>query len=154
METLREAGSIVISRSPGDLYEMISDVTRMGEWSPICKTCWWDEGAGPRVGAIFTGRNEDGQRTWETRSEIAAADPGKEFAWVVQATGTRWGYTFAAVDGGTKLTETWEFPPAAADVFKQRFGDDAEAQIATRRDLARDGIGATLAAIKAAAEDG
>ena len=23
---------------------MVSDVTRMGEWSPVCKACWWDEG--------------------------------------------------------------------------------------------------------------
>ena len=30
----------------------------MGEWSPICRACWWDEGGGPQVGAWFTGRNE------------------------------------------------------------------------------------------------
>jgi hypothetical protein len=40
--------SIVIGRSPEDLYDMVSDVTRMGEWSPECKACWWDNGDGPR----------------------------------------------------------------------------------------------------------
>jgi hypothetical protein len=152
VDSLREEGSIVIAAAPDDLYDMVSDITRMGEWSPVCKACWWDDGDGPRLGATFTGRNELPERTWETRSTVAAADRGKEFAFVVQATGTRWGYTFAQVVGGTRLTDSWEFPPAAAAVFRDRFGDDAPAQIDNRRDAARHGISATLAAVKAAAE--
>src|SRR6266576_3628920 len=102
MDNLRHSDSIVISRSPEDLYDMISDVTRMGEWSPVCKACWWDEGAGPEVGAWFTGRNELPERTWETKSEVVAADRGREFAWIVGGRFARWGYTFKAVDGGTE----------------------------------------------------
>src|SRR5437588_6601733 len=105
MDTLRESGSIVVARPPDELYDLISDVTRMGEWSPVCKACWWDEGAGPRVGALFTGRNELPERTWETRSEVVASEPGLEFAWEVSPTGARWGYTFEPVEGGTKVTE-------------------------------------------------
>jgi hypothetical protein len=149
---LHHEGSVVVERSPADLYDIVSDVTRMGDWSPVCKACWWDEGDGPEVGAWFTGRNELPERTWETRSEVVAAERGREFAFVVSATGTRWGYTFSPADGGTQLTESWEFPPAAVDVFESRFGDDAEAQIANRSELARTGITITLAAIKAAAE--
>jgi len=145
-------GSIVIACTPEDLYELVSDVTRMGGWSPVCKACWWDEGAGPRVGAMFTGRNELPERTWETRSEVVAADAGREFAWVVAATGTRWSYAFEPVDGGTKVTESWDFPPEAVAVFQERFGDGAEAQVADRSKLAESGIAATLQAIKATAE--
>jgi hypothetical protein len=152
METLRLSDSIVVARSPEELYDMVADVTRMGEWSPICKACWWDDGGGPRVGATFTGRNELPERTWEMTSEIVAADPGREFAWVVQVTGTRWGYTFTPVDGATEITESWEFPPRAFEVLSERFGDDAPAQIANRQELARTGMAATLAAIKQAAE--
>ena len=149
---VHRSGSIVIDRSPDELFELVSDITHMGAWSPVCKACWWDEGDGPRVGAMFTGRNELPERTWETRSEVVAADPGREFAWVVTATGTRWGYTFDAVEGGTEVTESWDFPPEAAAVFRERFGDGAEAQIAERSNLAETGIAATLAAIKATAE--
>jgi len=141
---------------------MVSDVTRMGEWSPICKACWWDEGDGPRVGAWFTGRNELPERTWETRSEVVAAEPGREFAWVVKVQRSpsdagscavsRWGYTFAPVDGGTQVTESWEFLPSGQELFKGRFGDDAPAQIADRYEKAKTGIPETLAAIKRAAE--
>lgn len=154
METLRQSASIVVARTPEELYDMVADVTRMGEWSPVCKACWWDEGDGPRVGATFTGRNELPERTWETTSEVVAADRGKEFAFVVQVTGTRWGYTFTPVEGGTEITESWEFPPRAFAVLQERFGDDAPAQIATRQELARTGMAATLAAIKKTAEAG
>jgi polyketide cyclase/dehydrase/lipid transport protein len=151
---LHHDGSIVIARSPEDLFTLVSDVTRMGDWSPVCKACWWDEGGGPHVGATFTGRNELPERTWETRSEVVAADPGREFAWVVTMTGARWGYTFEPVEGGTKVTESWDLPPQAVAFFEERFGDGAETQIAERGDLARTGIAATLEAIKATAETG
>ena len=154
MDTLREEGSVVVAGSPEGLYDMVADVTRMGEWSPVCKACWWDEGETARVGATFTGRNELPDRTWETRSEVVAADRGREFAFVVQTTGTRWGYTFNPVDGGTQITESWEFPDASFAFFQERFGEDAPTQIETRREAARHGIPATLAAIKASAEAG
>ena len=59
-------------------------MTRTGEWSPVCPACWWDEGAETgQVGVWFTGRNETPERTWETRSQVVAADRGREFAWLV-----------------------------------------------------------------------
>jgi hypothetical protein len=133
---------------------MVSDVTRMGEWSPVCTACWWDEGDGPTVGAHFTGRNETPDRTWETRSVVVAADPGHEFAFAVETTGTRWGYAFAPVAGGTEVTESWAFFPQGEAVFAERFGDDADAQIDARYEAARTGIAETLAAIKRVAESG
>lgn len=154
METPRHSDSIFISRSPEELYDMIADVTRMGEWSPICTACWWDDGDGPGVGARFTGKNELPERTWQTRSEVVAADRGREFAWVVAEppTRARWGYSFVAVDGGTEVTETWELPPEGLAFFEKMFGDNAAREIGIRSDWAKDGIGATLAAIKGAAE--
>lgn len=146
--------SIHVAADPDELYAMVSDVTRMGEWSPICRACWWDEGDGPRVGAWFTGRNETPSRTWETRSQVVAADPGREFAWEVNNGWVYWGYTFEPADGGTTLTEHWELRPKGIAGFRERYGDQADAQIAERREAARTGIPATLAAIKKAAESG
>ena len=131
---------------------MVSDVTRMGEWSQICKACWWDEGQGPEVGAWFTGRNELPERTWETRSQVVAADPGRTFAWEVNNGWVYWGYSFEPEGQGTRLTESWEFLAKGIEGFRERFGDAADAEIAKRSDAARDGIPATLAAIKKAAE--
>ena len=149
---LRYSESIFVGRTPEVLYDMVSDVTRMGQWSPICRACWWDEGDGPRVGAYFTGRNETPGRTWETRSQVIAAERGRRFAFVVGDALVRWEYTFATADGGTRLTESWEFLPAGIVRFKERFGEEAEAQIADRTESAHTGIPVTLAAIKRAAE--
>jgi len=152
MDGRRLAESIVIERAPSDVYEMVSDVTKMGSWSPVCEACWWDDGAGPEVGAWFTGRNVLPDRTWETRSVVVTAEPGREFAFVVGGTWTRWGYALAPVGGATELTESWEFLDGGHEMFVERFGADAEAQIAIRRELARTGIHETLAAIKRDAE--
>ena len=154
MDALTHSDSVVVARSPEDLYDMVSDVTRMGEWSPVCKACWWEDGASARVGAWFGGRNELPERTWETRSEIVAAEPGREFAFIVGGTYVRWGYRFAPVDGGTQITESWEFLPGGITMFEERFGAEAPAAIANRIEAAHNGIAATLAALKRIAEAG
>lgn len=144
--------SIVVARGADELYDLVSDVTRTGEWSPVCTACWWDEGDGPREGAWFTGRNETPERTWETRSQVVVAQRGVEFAFLVGGLWTRWGFTFTPVEGGTELTESWDFLEAGHERFVERFGDEAEAQIADRTAAAHNGIPVTLAAIKRIAE--
>jgi len=146
--------SISVAVAPDELYALVSDVTRTGEWSPVCKACWWDEGAGPQVGAWFTGRNELPERTWEARCQVVVADPGREFAWEVNNGWVRWGYTLEPEDGGTRLTESWEFLPPGIAGFHERLGEQADAEIEKRSQAAKTGIPATLAAIKKAAEAG
>ena len=152
MPELQHSEQVVVARSPEHLYDMVSDVTRTGEWSPTCRACWWDAGHGPWVGAWFTGRNSSAGRVWETRSQVAAAARGEEFTFLVRGSWVRWSYTFAPARGGTELTESWEFLPDGIAGFHERYGQDAEAQIAERARAARTGIPVTLAAIKAAAE--
>jgi len=152
--SLTDSGSVVVATSPEALYDLVSDVTRTGEWSPVCRACWWDEGASGRVGDWFTGRNEVPGRTWETRSQVVAADRGREFAWVVGGKLVRWAFVLTPVAEGTRLTETWEFLPAGQELFRERYGDSAQAQVEDRTAAAHDGIPATLAAIKRIAEGG
>ncbi len=155
MDGLSHAESISIEAPPDVVYAMVSDVTRMGQWSPVCKACWWDDAADRGVGAWFTGRNEVPGRTWETRCQVVAAEPGREFAWVVggsEEPRVRWGYTFEPACEGTRVTESWDFLPAGLAYFEERYGADAPAQIANRAQAARTGIPATLAAISRAAE--
>lgn len=145
--------SIEVTAPAEELYDLVSDVTRTGDWSPICTACWWDdpEQAG-QVGAWFTGHNELPGHTWETRSQVVAARRGSEFAWVVGDGFVRWGFEMAAVEGGTELTETWAFLPSGLTMFHERHGARAEAEIAARTEQAHTGIPQTLAAIKRIAE--
>ena len=69
MSNPRYSESIVVASSSQDLSNMVADVTRMGEWSPVCTSLLVGRGMpGRGPGAWFTGRNELPERTWETRS--------------------------------------------------------------------------------------
>jgi hypothetical protein len=150
--------SITVEASAETLYDLVSDITRTGEWSPVCTSCWWDDEveAGQieagRVGAWFTGRNELPHRTWETRSQLVVAERGREFAWVVGGNFVRWGFTLTPAGSGTTVTESWEFLPGGIAMFEEKFGDGAQIEITDRTEQALGGIPKTLAAIKRIAE--
>jgi len=138
---------------------MVSDVTRMGEWSPVCRSCRWDDGEGPWVGAWFKGHNVDDGREWDTHCEVLAADPGREFAFGVAGTFVRWTYTFAtatATDAGrdgAMVTETWEPLPDLLAFYAQQYGEgQVQSTLDARAETAKLGIAETLTAIKRAAE--
>ncbi|HEY2831101.1 MAG TPA: SRPBCC family protein [Sporichthyaceae bacterium] len=154
MSDLTHSESIVIEASAEAVYDLVSDVTRTGEWSPVCKECWWDPGATGAVGDAFTGRNVLPERTWQTHCTVIAADRGRKFGWVVGDQLVRWVYSMHPEDTGTRLTEAWEFLPNGIKLFHDRYPDDAEAQIAARTELAHRGISETLAAMKRLAETG
>lgn len=99
--------------APADrLYAMISDVTRMGEWSPETRSCRWVRGAtGPVVGARFTGENANGKKRWSITSVVVSADPGSVFAFEATAGPVRyarWTYRFEPQGADTLVTESVE----------------------------------------------
>ena len=108
----RGEASIGISSTPETVYELVTDVTRMGEWSPETVSGQWIDGAvGPVVGARFKGVNQHGKARWSTKPRVVAADPGHEFAFVVPHLGrdiTRWSYRFVPDGTGTTVTESFE----------------------------------------------
>jgi hypothetical protein len=111
-EGVEGQATVHVDAPPEKVYAMISDVTRMGEWSPETYKCEWVEGAtGPAVGARFKGSNKRGIVRWSTKPTVKVADPGKEFTFETGRTGkedTRWSYRLAPKDGGTELTESFE----------------------------------------------
>lgn len=161
VDSRTHSGSIEIAAAPEQVYGVVADVTRTGEWSPVCESCWWDEddapaaGDAPRVGARFTGRNVTPERTWETRCTIVTSEPGRAIGWVVGDGLVRWGYEVepGPTPSTTLLTETWEFTASGLEAFAERYGSDADNQIAQRTRMAHEGIPATLAAIRAVIEN-
>ncbi|MCA0435847.1 MAG: SRPBCC family protein [Actinobacteria bacterium] len=154
MESLRHRESIEINAPPETVYDLVTDVSRTGQWSPVCKESWYKDGGGPRVGAVIVGKNVTPQREWQTESEVVAADRPRAFAWVVNGNVARWGYELEPLDDGarTRLTESWEVLPSGVEFFSHKYGDDAGAQLDERRRAALEGIPATLAAIKRVVE--
>jgi hypothetical protein len=148
----RGQAQVHIDAAPDVVYGVVSDVTRMGEWSPETTACEWLDGAtGPAVGARFKGKNKRGLVTWSTKPRVVAAEPGREFAFDV-GTDTRWTYRFDGDGAGTSLTESFEM---LRDLrWYYRFADRWIMGIKDRRaDLER-GMAATLERIKAVVESG
>ncbi len=105
--TIGEA-QVHINATPDTVYGVVTDITRMGEWSPETRKCEWLDGAtGPAVGARFKGTNKRGIATWSTKPKVVVADPGREFAFEVD-TDVRWTYRFEPDGDGTKVTESFE----------------------------------------------
>lgn len=101
-----------IAAPPDELWALVADVTRMGEWSPEATGARWQGGAsGPALGARFKGTNRAGKKSWTTDCTITACEPGKRFAFDVTALGfkvARWTYEFETADGGCRVVERWE----------------------------------------------
>lgn len=143
--------SIEIDASPAAVYRLVSDLPRMGEWSPEAVGGEWMNDASGAAGDWFLGHNRAGEREWSRECEIAVAEPGREFTFVVggvDANCTTWSYELEPVaSGGTVLTERWWFvnlTPALQAATPE--------QLAARIDSTQGAIEATLAAIKATAE--
>lgn len=143
-----------IAAAPAHVYALVSDVTNMGRWSPETHTCKWVKGAtGPAVGARFRGSNKARWRRWSTTSTVAIADEGKCFAFDVAfgpVSIARWTYEFHPDGDGTRVVEIWDdrrprsFVKPSAVVMN----------VPDRAGHNRAGMEATLAALKAAVEQG
>ena len=134
------------------VYALVSDLPRMGEWSPECTGVDWsgqvDRGA---VGARFTGHNRVGWTRWSTTGTVVHADRGRRFAFEISVGPVRaalWTYLMTPdADGlGCVVTEEWtdRRPTAIRAVMDRTFGPRTEHN--------RKGMVATLANLKAAAE--
>lgn len=100
--------TVHIDAAPEAVYDLVADVTRMGEWSPECVGCEWLDGATTAsVGARFKGRNKR-KGSWSSTSTITQASRGVVFGWDVSGE-TAWRYEFApAAGGGCDVTESFE----------------------------------------------
>ncbi len=103
-----------MAATPRQIWELVSDVTRIGELSPETFEAEWLEGAsGPAVGARFRGhvrRNGRGPVYWTTCT-VTRCDPERDFAFAVGAGGrtvNTWGYHLEPTAAGTEVTEWFE----------------------------------------------
>ena len=101
-----------IAAPPARIWGLISDITRMHEWTPEDSRASWVDGAtGLTVGARFKGSNRNGWRRWPTNCEVTACEPGRRFAFRVRShigPVAEWCYDIEVVDDTwSSVTETW-----------------------------------------------
>ena len=98
------------------LYEMISDLPRIGEWSPECEGVEWEgDVTAPVEGTTFIGHNAVGpgrRIRYSRHGRVLVADPGREFGFITDEGGresTEWCYRFEPQgDGRTRVTESYK----------------------------------------------
>ena len=114
---VRGTVSVDIQASAQHLYDVVADVTRIGERSPECRTARWLPGPPPQaVGARFRGQNRKGAIRWSRVCEVVTADPGQQFAYrtvpervdLSRRDSTTWSYQFAPEKTGTRVTHSYE----------------------------------------------
>src|SRR3954466_2571641 len=80
--------TVHMSAPPDRIWDLVSDITKIGRYSPETFEAEWIDGAsGPAVGAKFRGhvkRNGKGPIYWTTCT-VLASEPAREFAFGVGA---------------------------------------------------------------------
>jgi hypothetical protein len=114
---MHDSVTVHMNATPAAVWDLVSDVTRIGSYSPETFEAEWTGGAtGPAVGATFRGhvkRNQKGPIYW-TSCRVVAADPGREFAFDVITGGkalNRWGYVIEPAGDGVDVTESFRLAP-------------------------------------------
>ena len=106
--------SVDVNATPEQVYALVSDLPRMGQWSPECYRCaWTGDVQMVKPGARFTGYNRRGIRRWTTKGTVVTAEPGRELSFDVHSVFdlpvARWTYRIEPDgNGGSRVTEQWE----------------------------------------------
>ncbi len=151
------SASTRIAAPPEVVYALVTDLTRMGEWSPEATGGGWVGGAtGPAEGAKFKGTNANGDKTWSATVTVTEATPARRFAFrngIGPVVFSEWAYDIAPVDGGAacEVTESWQFGNAAPVL---KFLGPKLTGVQDRVAHTQTMIEATLAKVKETAESG
>jgi len=76
-------------------WALVTDLPRMGEWSPENQGGAWVKADGPSVGAVLKGTNANGKRKWSTMVKVTEFEPQRRFAFELVVAGhvmCTWGY--------------------------------------------------------------
>jgi uncharacterized protein YndB with AHSA1/START domain len=105
---------VVVDASPREVWDVVSDPTRVGEWSHECRGAEWLGDVHEAVpGARFRGRNRAGWARWSRIAEIVSVDPQRELSWRTVPTwripdSTVWRLAVAPDPAGARITQSFQ----------------------------------------------
>lgn len=140
--------------APAELvWALVTDLPRMGEWSPENLGGEWVKGATvAAVGARFKGRNKNGSKAWSTSVKVNEVDAPNKFSFALMALGKNWCdwvYEITPSGAGCTVTHSWI---DHRSTFANRLGKLVSG-VADRSEHNRRNMEATLKNLKAAAEN-
>lgn len=142
--------SIHIDAPPTAVWEVLSDLKRMPEWSPQCQRM---QPLGRlRQGAYTVNINRQGRRVWPSISRIERLEPNRIMTFRTLTNNSTWMFEIEALPTGIKLTERRLVPAggtrwASKTIVNLMLGGEDNFD-----DEMLVGIETTLVALKTAAE--
>ncbi|ULE35353.1 SRPBCC family protein [Mycobacterium sp. IDR2000157661] len=140
---------IDIDAPVGKVWQLVSDLKLMPQWSPQCRLM---KAFGPvRAGTKTINLNRRKFLFWPTTSQITEFIPDKKLAFRVNENGTVWSYELEPTESGTRLIET-RHAENGVKPFSTMTVNAVLGGVPSFEQELVDGMNASLARIKAAAE--
>ena len=97
------SATVEVAATPERVWEVVSDLARMPEFSPELRRA--RVLGGPGLGATVVGLNRRGLVAWPTTSKVVRWEPGRAVAWRTRESGATWVYELEPVgEGRTRVT--------------------------------------------------
>ncbi len=141
--------SIEIAATPQDVWTIVSDLERMGEWSPQCRKM--RVSGEVREGTKTFNINRKGLLVWPTTSKVIRFEPNKAIAFRINENRSIWSYTLEPTETGTRVVERREAPTGTSQLSQFLIKTVLGGADAFETEMIA-GMNATLTRIKSEAE--
>lgn len=140
----------VVAAPPQRVWEVLTDFSRMPEWSPELVRMLPLKRGGLRPGQWYLGINRRKAVVWPTRSVVVDVEPGRRLAWDTRSSGARWIYELEPAGEGTRVVHRRPVPRRLTPLSKAFAGallggaashaDELEAGMQATVDRLRDAL--------------
>jgi uncharacterized protein YndB with AHSA1/START domain len=144
-----------VAAPPAAVWSLLTNLSRMPEWSPELVRMVPLKPGGLRVGQWYLGINRRKAAIWPTRNVVALLDPGRALAWDTTSSGARWIWELEPTGDGTATRVVHRRPvPRRLTRSSRIFAPLALGGSAGHADELEAGMAQTVARLRATAEHG
>ena len=140
-----------VDAPPEQVWDLLTDLDRMPEWSPELLRMLPLKRGGLRKGQWYLGINRRKAVVWPTRSVVAVLEPGRTLAWDTKTSGARWIWELAPAGESTQVVHRRPVPAKLTPLSKV-FAGGFLGGGPEHADELEEGMALTVARLKAAAE--
>lgn len=133
------------------VWALLTDFSRMPDWSPELVKMLPMKPGGLRVGQWYLGVNRRKAVVWPTRSVVAELEPGRLLAWDTRSSGARWIWELERIESGTRVVHRRPVPDGIT-VLSKLFAPTFLGGSEGHADELEVGMAETVARLKATAE--
>jgi uncharacterized protein YndB with AHSA1/START domain len=142
--------TVTIDAPPARVWSLLSDLTRMREWSPqVVRTAVVPRPV--RLGSRMFNLNQQGKKRWPTTGKVVRFSPNRDIAFRITENRAIWSFQLEEVDGGTRVTHRRETPQGTSALSRTLVKIALGGQKPFLAELQR-GMQQTLDRVKVAAE--